>query len=33
MHAATKFLLTVFANLPEVSVRPPLIDLSESPTG
>ena len=28
MHAATKFLLTLFAGLPEVSVRPPLIDLS-----
>lgn len=30
MHAATKFLLTVIAGLPEVAVRPPLIDLSEA---
>lgn len=30
MHAATKFLLTLFAGLPEVSVRPPLVDLSET---
>ena len=30
MHAATKFLLTVFADLPEVSLRPPLVDLTET---
>lgn len=30
MHAATKFLLTVFAGLPLVAVRPPLVDLTEA---
>ena len=33
MHAATKFLLTVFADLPEVSLRPPLVDLTEAQRG
>lgn len=27
MHAATKFLLTLFAGLPQTAVRPPLVDL------
>ncbi len=30
MHAATKFLLTLFAGLPEISVRPPLVNLNEA---
>jgi dihydrodipicolinate synthase/N-acetylneuraminate lyase len=30
MHAATKFLLTRFAGLPQSAVRPPLVDLSEA---
>lgn len=30
MHAATKFLLTLFAGLPQTAVRPPLVDLNEA---
>lgn len=30
MHAATKFLLTLFAGLPQSAVRPPLIDLNDA---
>lgn len=30
MHAATKFLLTLFAHLPQAAVRPPLVDLNEA---
>ncbi len=30
MHAATKFLLTRFAGLPQTAVRPPLIDLDDA---
>ncbi len=30
MHAATKFLLTLFAGLPQTAVRPPLVDLDEA---
>ncbi len=30
MHAATKFLLTRFAGLPQAAVRPPLIDLNDA---
>ncbi|MEZ4770428.1 MAG: dihydrodipicolinate synthase family protein [Caldilineales bacterium] len=29
MHAATKFLLTLFAGLPQTAVRPPLVDLDD----
>lgn len=30
MHAATKFLLTLLAGLPQTAVRPPLVDLDEA---
>ena len=30
MHAATKFLLTRFADLPQTAVRPPLVDLNDA---
>jgi 4-hydroxy-tetrahydrodipicolinate synthase len=30
MHAATKYLLMLFAGLPQTSVRPPLVDLDEA---
>jgi 4-hydroxy-tetrahydrodipicolinate synthase len=30
MHAATKFLLTRFAGLPQTAVRPPLVDLNDA---
>jgi 4-hydroxy-tetrahydrodipicolinate synthase len=30
MHAATKFLLTLFAGLPLTAVRPPLVDLNDA---
>jgi 4-hydroxy-tetrahydrodipicolinate synthase len=30
MHAATKFLLTRFAGLPQMAVRPPLVDLNDA---
>ena len=30
MHAATKFLLTLFAGLPQTAVRPPLVDLDDA---
>jgi 4-hydroxy-tetrahydrodipicolinate synthase len=33
MHAATKFLLTLFAGLPWTAVRPPLVDLDETQRG
>ncbi len=30
MHAATKFLLTLFAGLPQTALRPPLVELDEA---
>lgn len=30
MHPATKFLLTIFAGLPPIAVRPPLVELNEA---
>ena len=30
MHAATKFLLTRFAGLPQTALRPPLIELNDA---